>query len=398
MGPFPLSAIVARCGGVKCATFFGLRDDHSRYIQDVSHIAGSHSGADSRTNRLPGGLEEIRDALDKSAIVATTDVRGAITYVNDKFCEISQYSREELIGRNHRLINSGYHPEEFFRELYRTIAGGHIWRAEIRNRAKDGSFYWVDTTIVPFLDERGRPYQYVAIRYDVTERKKRERELREQETLVTMGKLASVVAHEVRNPLAGIRGALQIIGKRLPAGTSEVAIVQQIIERIDGLNEIVEDLLIFARPRPVTVAPVGLRDLVEQATELLGQDPRFADVTVETEADDATLRADAEQIKQVLLNLLMNAAQAMQGTGVIQVAARRTGDCCELTVRDHGPGISDAVRAHLFEPFFTTKSRGTGLGLATAQRVVESHGGTLTIENAPDDGTLARVELPLGHA
>jgi two-component system CheB/CheR fusion protein len=361
----------------------------------VSQIAGPHGGTELRTHRLPGGLEEIRDALDKAAIVATTDVRGAITYVNNKFCEISQYSREELIGRNHRLINSGYHPEEFFREMYRTIAGGHIWRAEIRNRARDGSFYWVDTTIVPFLDERGRPYQYVAIRYDVTERKKTERALRDQAALVTMGKLASVVAHEVRNPLAGIRGAMQVIGKRLPADSSDRAIVQQVIERIDGLNGIVEDLLIFARPRPVTVAPMALGALIEQTAQLIRQDPRFAGVAIEVDADDATLMGDAEQITQVLLNLLMNAAQAMQGQGVIHLSARCSVGRCELSVRDHGPGISEAVRAHLFEPFFTTKSRGTGLGLATAQRVVESHGGTLTIENVPEGGTLARVCLPL---
>src|ERR671912_2910826 len=170
-------------------------------------------------------LEEMRYALDQAAIVALTDQRGVITYVNDKFCDISGYSREELMGQDHRIINSGYHPKEFIRGLWRTIAQGKVWRGEIRNRAKDGSFYWVDTTIVPFLDRQGRPRQYLAIRSDVTQRRLAEARLREQAALTHLGQLAAVVAHEVRNPLAGLRGSLQVLAARLPelAGRDIVA-------------------------------------------------------------------------------------------------------------------------------------------------------------------------------
>src|SRR3954462_4956653 len=148
-------------------------------------------------------LEQLRYALDQSAIVALTDQRGIITYVNDKFCEISRYSRDELIGQDHRIVNSGFHPKDFIRDLWRTIAQGHVWRGELRNRAKDGSIYWVDTTIVPLLDTDGTPRQYMPIRRDIPSRKAAEQQLADQAPLAQLGQLAAVVAHEVRNPLAG---------------------------------------------------------------------------------------------------------------------------------------------------------------------------------------------------
>src|SRR6185369_11308908 len=177
----------------------------------MKDAGGTRKRAGGELRDLPKELADLKFALDESAIVAVTDQRGRITYVNDKFCEISKYPREELLGQDHRIINSGYHPKEFIKGLWQTIARGAIWRGEIRNRAKDGSFYRVATTIVPFLDERGKPCQYMAIRSDITERKRSEMLLREQAALARLGEMAAVVAHEVKNPLAGIRGSLQVI-------------------------------------------------------------------------------------------------------------------------------------------------------------------------------------------
>jgi len=340
-------------------------------------------------------LERFKYALDQSAIVAITDVKGEIVYVNDKFCEISKYSREELLGQNHRLVNSGYHSIDFFREMYRTIAAGRVWRAEIRNRAKDGTLYWVDTTIVPSLDDRGRPYQYIAIRHDVTERKQNEAALRAQTALVQLGKMAAIVAHEVRNPLAGIRGAMQVIGRRLAPGTTEHGVVKEVVARIDTLNDIVQDLLLFARPRQPVFASVPAAGLLRETVSLLKEDAKFADVSIVIDATEAPIVADPEQLKLVLLNLLINSAQAMEGKGQIQGAVRTVNGFHEVRIIDQGPGIPAEAREHLFEPFFTTKHRGTGLGLATARRIVESHGGTLDLLCPASGGTTAVVRLPV---
>jgi PAS domain S-box-containing protein len=347
-------------------------------------LVSKYGHAGRALDRSVKDLADTSFALNQAAIVATTNVKGEITFVNDKFVEISKYPREELLGRDHRVINSSYHPKEFIRDLWHTIANGRIWRGELRNRAKDGSIYWVDTTIVPFLDERRRPYQYMAIRYDITDRKRSEERLREQAALARLGEMAAVVAHEVKNPLAAIKGALQVIGGRMPEGGRDRAIIGDVVTRVDSLNDIVQDLLIFARPREPQLGPVPLAELVENTVALMRKDPA-----------QAGLMADVDQLKTVFLNLLLNAVQATGHAGRIQVDIHADDLAATVAIADHGPGISPDVRDKIFEPFFTTKHRGTGLGLPTARRVIERHRGTIAVDCPSSGGTVVTVTLPM---
>ena len=398
--PLPRPAVVFNRLLIVCtfwmAAFVISRVRHSERGRRVDQSA--RLVAEDALRKRDRDLEDLKYALDQSAIVATTDVQGTITYANDKFCEISGYSRDELIGRNHRILNSGLHPIEFFRDMYRAIAAGRVWRGEIRNRSKDGHFYWVDTTVVPLIDERGHPKQYVAIRYDITERKRSESALRQQTALAQVGKMASIVAHEVRNPLAGIRGAMQVISRRFAPESAEHAIASEVITRIDTLNNIMQDLLQFGRPRQPVIAPVSVDALVRDTIALLKEDPKLHGVAIDVDAAQVIVPGDLELLKLALSNLVINSAQAMNGQGRIRISATSQDGWHELRVLDSGPGIPPEVRERLFEPFFTTKHRGTGLGLATARRILEAHGGTIELECPPSGGTLATLRLPVAPA
>jgi PAS domain S-box-containing protein len=356
----------------------------------TSQLTASHRALEASMQRL----RDIEYALDQSAIVAATDQTGKITYVNDKFCEISKYRRGELLGQDHRIINSAYHPKEYIRELWHTIARGQIWRGELRNRAKDGTFYWVDTTIVPFLNEQGKPWQYLAIRSDITQRKLAEQRLRDEAALTQLGQLSAVVAHEVRNPLAAIKGSLQVLAKRLPPDLPGREIITPLIARLDALNQTVKDILTYSKPSPPKPQRFPIQALLADVASAARAAVACGSIEVTGEA--AIVLADPDMTRAALLNLVLNACQA-SGTKPIEVHTSIENGQCRIAILDRGPGIPAQVREHVFEPFMTTRSGGTGLGLPIAHRLTHGQGGSLALEDRPGGGTVAIVRLSLAE-
>ena len=206
--------------------------------------------------------------------------------------------------------------------------------------------------------------------------------------------MAAVIAHEVKNPLAGVRGAIQIIGTRLPKDSKDALIVGEIVSRIDTLNELMKDLLLFARPPQPKVALVDMGTLVMTTANLLRGDPAFKQVEVRVDGEPARALGDAELLKIVFVNLLVNAAHAMQGRGTIHVSLTSISDICQIVFADEGPGIPADVLEKIFTPFFTTKARGSGLGLPTVRRLIEAHQGTISIACPSAGGTGVTIQLP----
>src|SRR5258708_17831097 len=344
-------------------------------------------------------LADIKFALDESAIVAITDQRGIINYVNDEFCRISKYSHEELLGQDHRIINSSYHSKDFIRDLWTTIASGKVWKGELRNRAKDGSIYWVDTTIVPFLNSEGKPYQYIAIRHDITQRKLAEEQVLQQAAelqraaqLSFVGELASGLAHEIKNPLAGIQGAVDILIRRPAKNDPEREALEGMRHEVERIDSTVRALLDRARPRLVSVRASSLAEIVGRAVNLAraqltnaSTGDRNVSIDFEPPEDPIIIAIDPAQIEDAVLNLIINAIEAADGDGQVKIrVARSQNDRTEdledeaiVDVSDNGRGINEADVARIFNPFFTTRPGGTGLGLPALRRLTLPHSATV---------------------
>jgi two-component system, sporulation sensor kinase A len=366
---------------------------------------------------LRESLKEVADikfALDQSTIVAITDQRGIINYVNDEFCRISKYSREELLGQDHRIINSGYHSKEFIRNLWTTIASGKVWKGELRNRAKDGSIYWVDTTIVPFVDEDGKPYQYVAIRHDITQLKLAEEQIRLQTIelqraaqLSITGELAAGLAHEIKNPLAGIQGAVDILIRRRDANDPEREALEGVRHQVQRIDNTVRALLDRARPRNLKLERASLTELMQATVELAraqtaGRGGDQVQIEFVPPPEDIFPVIDAAQIEDAVLNLMINAIEAVAEDGKVTVRIYRAprqdeemADEAVIEVSDDGRGIEPQDLTSIFSPFFTTSKGGTGLGLPAVRRIARVHGGSVDVKSVVGEGSTFAIRLPI---
>ncbi|WP_163102674.1 ATP-binding protein [Peribacillus alkalitolerans] len=341
-------------------------------------------------------LSDIKSALDQAAIVAITDEKGIITSVNDTLCQISKYSRDELIGQNHSILNSGYHSREFFKELWKTIHAGDVWKGEIRNKAKDGSFYWVDTTIVPFVDKNGKIYQYLAIRNDITERKRTEEIISRQEKLSVLGQMAAGVAHEIRNPLTSMRGYTEFL--ILDETSSErQEYLEIIIDEIERVNTIVEDFMQLAKPMNYQFQAKPVMSIILSTLDLLEIEASKKNVQFELKTVDEPLwiKCEEDRIKQVFLNIMKNGIEAMPNGGDLSIRISKIEDHVQLSFTDTGKGIPQDQLLKIGEPFFTTKKMGNGLGMMVSFKIVEGHGGQIRIQSEVGKGSTFILTFPL---
>jgi PAS domain S-box-containing protein len=371
---------------------------------------------------------DYKHALDESSIVAITDQKGIIKHVNANFCRISKYTAEELLGQDHRILNSGYHPKAFIRELWTTIANGEIWRGELRNKAKDGSFYWVDTTIVPFLNEKGKPYQYLAIRSDISARKAAEEKLhkanedlenkvrertleltgalvREKELSDMKSQFVSTASHEFRTPLSAILSSISLIEHY--ADPSLVDKRNRHIERVKSsvknLTSILDDFLSLEKLEHGNVQTVCvsfnleefIRDVIEEVDGMARKKQqkitlRYAGVSMVCQ--------DRKILRNILLNLLTNAIKYSGEQKPIEVLTDVDAQLTAIQVIDQGIGIPEDAQANLFGRFYRARNainiQGIGLGLHIVKRYIELIGGSIEFTTSENRGTTFIVRFP----
>ncbi|MDP4087553.1 MAG: PAS domain S-box protein, partial [Bacillota bacterium] len=338
---------------------------------------------------------DIKFALDHSSIVTFTDANGLITSVNDKFCEISKYSREEIIGKNHRVLNSGLHSKAVFKGLWETITAGKIWKGELRNLAKDGAHYWVDTTIIPFLNEEGKPYQFLSIRNDITERKQTQEFLQRQEKLAAVGQLAAGVAHEIRNPLTSMKGYTEFL--QLDEKDPErIEFLNIILDEIERVNTIVDDFMVLAKPRAVELEEKNVIPVLKHVISLLEFEAKKKNVRLHFDYFEEIIQIECDEgrLKQVFLNFIKNGIEAMPNGGDLNVRTFIQDHNVQISIQDTGVGIPKEKLTKLGEPFYTTKKNGNGLGLMVSFKIIESHNGKVFVESELNKGTTFNILLP----
>lgn len=344
-------------------------------------------------------LEQQKIALDKSAIVAITNTKGEITYVNDKFCEISKYSEAELIGCNHRVINSGFHPPEFFIELWKTISSGKNWQGEIKNKAKDGSYYWVSTTIVPYLDSTQKPYQYVSIRFDITKQKQQEEDLKSRTQ--QLEDFCFIISHNLRSPLSN----LLILTSMLEASETfedQKLLISKLSKPINTLNETFSELvesLQVKRDIQIEKEELNFEKCLLDVMQMLSLDLMESEFELTHDFSKTTsINYPKKYLISYMHNLLSNAFRYRSPDRklVIKLSSYTSNKKVFLAVSDNGLGID--MKNHGAKLFGLRKTfhghpDAKGFGLFITKTQVETLGGKIFAESDFGKGTTFYIQF-----
>ena len=344
-------------------------------------------------------------ALNNSAIVSTADIYGKIIDVNKKFVEISGYTREELINQDHKILNSGFHTKEFFKDLWLTIQCGKTWSGEIQNKNKNGELYWVHSFITPFFNTEGKIEKFISVRFDITNKKMGEIKMINSAKLASLGEMASGIAHEINNPLAIIQGKSFTIRRMIEKNNLDVEKLKINLEKIENTTEriskIVRGLKTFSRNNndKESMKEVSLHKILNDCLDLCSE--KFKSNLFDLRVDlgvDVNIDCREIEISQVIINLLGNAFDASKDNSEKWICLKSdvVGNFCKISVTDSGGGISLELLEKIMQPFFTTKEvgKGTGLGLSISKGIIESHKGQLYYDK-DSKNTRFVVEIPI---
>ena len=355
-----------------------------------------------------------RVALEAAAnAVIITDLAGVVIWSNSAFTRLTGYSAEEVKGQNTRILKSGQHDQSFYKNLWETLLAGRVWHGELINRRKDGTLYAEDSVITPVRDERGEVTNFIAVKRDITERRELEAQLRQAQKIEGIGQLAGGVAHDFNNLLAVIRGNADLLLMETDQLSSRATeCLNQVIAVADRAATLTRQLLAFGRKEVMQSQPVILDQVVGNMMKMLKRIiSEDIDLQCHFAAGPRCVEADPGMMEQVLVNLVVNARDAMpRGSQLVittdiahvdmaytqtQLEAR-AGEFVCLTVRDTGTGIVPEDLPRIFEAFFTTKEtgKGTGLGLATVYSIVKQHHGWVEVSSQVGVGTTFRLILP----
>jgi len=375
----------------------------------LGQVIAEHRQTNERLRKLSRAVEQ------SPTMVLITDRYGAIEYVNPRFTQVTGYELEEIAGENPRLLKSGETHSEEYQRLWQTITAGEEWRGVLHDKKKNGEFFWVHSAISPIRDARGTITHFVAEMEDITEHRRleqqvaeRNREIMRSQALAAMGQAATMIAHDLRNPLSTIKMGLQILSKELPHDWTEEEreLLQISKEQVRYMEEVLSDLLSYSLPDALKAEWLSVDKLLDTALMLSQKQIEEHRVRVKTHYQPGlpVLYGDANKLRQAFTNLIVNAAEATAGLGktppTLVVDARlclpaEDRPSIQVEICDNGCGIAPQNLERVFEPFFTTRAQGTGLGLPIAKRIIDQHQGGISLQPEAPGGTRVTVVLPL---